>query len=113
MKKLPCGKPRRRSTRCFWIVRQSSSRRRPRICRACRIYDQYARGKYPENWYADDRWTSTLTTAKDEAYVRKQLAPVLSGYALHRTVSYSYPTLNYRNPRNEWVMVDFYKGGFT
>jgi len=83
------------------------------ICGACRIYDQYARGKYPENWYADDRWTSTLTTAADEAYVRKQLSSVLSGYALHRTVSYKYPTLNYRNPRNQWVMVDFYKGGFT
>jgi hypothetical protein len=82
-------------------------------CRACKIYDEYARGTYPENWYVDDRWTSTWTTAKNEAYVRAQLAPVLSGYSLHRTVSYSYPTLTYRNSRNEWVTVDFYKEAFT
>ncbi len=83
------------------------------ICGACKIYDEYARGKYPENWYVDDRWTSTWTMAKNEAYVRAQLAPVLSGYALHRTVSYSYPTLTYRNPSNHWVTVDFYKGFFN
>lgn len=83
------------------------------ICSACKIYDEYARGKYPENWYIDDRWTSTWTTAKNEAYVRAQLGPVLSGYSLHRTVSYSYPTLTYRNPANNWVTVDFYKGSFT
>ena len=80
---------------------------------ACRIYDEYARGKYPENWYLEDRWNSTWTTAKNEAYVRAQLGPVLAGYSLHRTVSYSYPTLTYRDPHNHWVTVDFYKTGFT
>lgn len=83
------------------------------LCRACKIYDQYARGAYPENWYVDDNWNSTWATAKNEAYVKAQLGPVLSGYSLHRTVAYSYPTLTYRNARNDWVTVDFYKGAFT
>src|SRR5437764_14332906 len=43
------------------------------ICGACRIYDQYARLTYPENWYVSDRWTSKWTIQKNEAYVKAQL----------------------------------------
>lgn len=82
-------------------------------CASCKIYDQYGRGKYVENWYVQERWTSTLTTAKNEAYVRAQLAPLLSGFSLHRTVSYGYPTLIWRNPQNTWIYVDMYRSGFT
>jgi hypothetical protein len=104
-----------RGTRYRWDTYYVEYKASPKgaICRACRIYDDYARGKYPENWYVDDRWNSTWTIPKNEAYVRAQLGPVLSGFSLHRTVSYSYPTLTYRNPRNEWVTVEFYKDSFS
>ena len=82
-------------------------------CASCKIYDQYGRGKYIENWYVQDRWTSTYTTAKDEAYIKAQLAPLLSGFSLHRTVSYSYPTLIWRNAKNVWIYIDMYRSGFT
>src|SRR5438477_2387326 len=62
-------------------------------CSACKIYDQYARGTYKENWYLQDTWKSTWTVAKTENYVKTQIAPVLTGFSLHRTVSYTYPTL--------------------
>ena len=82
-------------------------------CTTCRVWDQYARGTYRENWYVQDRWNSTWTTAKTEKWVMSQLKPVLTGYALKRTVKYSYPTLVWRNEANSWVYVDMFKGGFT
>jgi len=87
---------------------------KPGPCTACKIYDQYARGKYPENWYVNDRWNTTWTMPKTEAYIRSQLGPVLSAFSLHRTVSYSYPTLTWRNPANgQWVVIDVYKDSFV
>ncbi len=83
------------------------------LCKACKIYDQYARGRYLENWYLENRWNSTWSTAANETYIRSQLAPVLSGFALHRTVSYSYPTFMWRNLAGVWVYIDTYKTGFT
>jgi hypothetical protein len=84
------------------------------LCTACKIYDQYARGKYPENWYVNDRWNTTWTMPKTEAYIRTQLGPVLSAFSLHRTVSYSYPTLTWRNSANgQWVVIDVYKDSFN
>jgi hypothetical protein len=84
------------------------------LCTACKIYDQYARGKYRENWYVNDRWNTTWTIPKTEAYIRAQLGPVLSAFSLHRTVSYSYPTLTWRNPANaQWVVIDVYKDSFN
>jgi hypothetical protein len=84
-------------------------------CGACKVYDEYARGTYIENWYVQDRWTvgSTWNATKTESYIKTQLTPVLSGFSLHRTVDYKYPTLVWRNPRNEWVYVDTFNGGFT
>lgn len=82
-------------------------------CTTCKIYDQYARLKYPENWYLSDQWNSKWTTARTEQWVMTQLRPVVAGYSLHRTVSYSYPTLIWRNAANTWVYVDFYSKGFT
>lgn len=82
-------------------------------CGVCKIYDQYGRGKYVENWYVEDRWNSTYTTAKNEAYIKGQLAPLLSGFSLHRTVSYSYPTLVWRNAQNVWIYADLHRSGFT
>jgi hypothetical protein len=82
-------------------------------CSKCKIYDQYGRGTYKENWYLQDGWNSTWTVPKTESWVKAQLGPLLSGFSLHRTVKYSYPTLVWRNPRNVWVYADFYSKGFT
>ncbi len=82
-------------------------------CSKCKIYDQYARGTYKENWYLQDGWTSTWTVPRTESYVKTQLGPLLSGFSLHRTVKYSYPTLVWSGPHNTWVYADFYGKGFT
>jgi hypothetical protein len=82
-------------------------------CSKCKIYDQYARGRYKENWYLQDGWTSTWTVPRIESYVKTQLGPLLSGFSLHRTVKYSYPTLVWSGPHNTWVYADFYGKGFT
>jgi len=85
------------------------------MCASCTVYDQYARGTYIENWYLQDRWNvaSSWNAAKTESYIKTQLTPVLSGFSLHRTIEYKYPTLVWRNPKNEWVSVDTFNGGFT
>lgn len=82
-------------------------------CTKCKIYDQYARGTYKENWYLQDGWTSTWTVKKTESWVKAQLAPLLPGFSLHRTVKYTYPTLVWSGPQNVWVYADFYGKGFT
>jgi len=82
-------------------------------CSKCKIYDQFARGTYKENWYLQDGWTSTWTVAKTENWVKTQVAPLLPGFSLHRTVKYTYPTLVWNGPQNVWVYADFYSKGFT
>ena len=82
-------------------------------CGGCKIYDQYARGAYKENWYLQDGWNSTWTVPKTENYVKTQLAPLLAGFSLHRTVSYGYPTLVWSGPHKVWVYADLYSKGFT
>lgn len=86
------------------------------ICRTCALYDQYARGAYKETWYVENRWNvpASWTPARTEGWILGQLRPVLSGFALHRTVArYStYPTLLWRGPHSVWIYADTFKGGF-
>lgn len=85
-------------------------------CGSCKIYDQYARGTYKENWYVQDDWSvpKGWDAAKIEAHVLAALRPVLSGFALHRTAGKytKYATLEWRNAQNEWVNVRTYDGGY-
>lgn len=88
-----------------------------RHCRACTLYNEYARGTYPENWYVHDRWDlpGKWAPAKTQAYAVQALRSVVSGFSLHRTVGkYSkYPTLLWRGSGNRWVMIDTYNGGYS
>lgn len=85
-------------------------------CRACTLYDEYARGKYPENWYVSDRWTlpGKWGPTKTEAYAVQALRTVLSGFTLHRTVrEYSkYRTLLWRGSGNRWVQIETFEGAY-
>lgn len=86
-------------------------------CRACTLYDQYARGTYPENWYVHDTWDlpGKWAPAKAQAYAQQALRGVISGFSLHRTVGkYSkYPTLLWRGSGNRWVRIETYEGGYS
>lgn len=86
-------------------------------CKACTLRDEYARGKYPENWYVSDTWTlpGKWAPPKAEAYAVQALRRTVSGFALHRTVGkYSkYPTLLWRGSGNRWVQIETYEGGYS
>ena len=85
-------------------------------CSACTIRDDYARGTYAERWVLHDYWNAPKGSkpAANEAYVKKVLAPSLSGYTLHRSLSKygKYPTLLWNGPRRTWLRIAFDDSGY-
>lgn len=86
-------------------------------CRACTLYDQYARGAFKETWYVQDRWDlpGKWDAPKTEAYAIRALRGTLAGFAIHRTIPKygKYGTLTWRGSGNRWVYVDTFRGGYT
>jgi hypothetical protein len=87
-------------------------------CKSCKMYDEYARGSYKENWYVEDEFAlpSSVVPAKIESLVLSRLRPMLSGFALHRTPVYKgskYVVLRWRGPNGVWVQARTFVGGYT
>jgi hypothetical protein len=84
-------------------------------CAGCKLTDEYSWTGHAENWYVEDEWHGAkgASQAKIVSYVTSQLGSSLATYSLKKTGASDYPTFKWSGPKNRWVFVHIFNGGFT